>query len=144
TIIWWESFVGTCVGSTILFCGDGFGFPHTPTEWTFLTLKSVCGVFGTLFWTLALKLEEAGPVALVNRSAKVLLAFVMDLTILGVVISLVKGIGTLIVFLGTTSLGLLKWHEEKPESFRICRDRCLGCSCVSFKSKHPSNGIEMN
>ena len=95
----------------------GIGIPTTWKEILYLTLSGFTGVFGQICLTSALKIEEAGLVALA-RTADIIVAFVFQIVFVkDEIIHWTSYVGAVIVFIAVALTALRRWLRGKPGQF---------------------------
>lgn len=93
----------------------------TSAEWVYLFCNGLCGVFGQLFLTLALKIEEAGLVSLA-RTIDIVMAFLFEIVFLYEIPHWTSILGAVIICCVVCISGLRKWYYNKQESNKMLRD----------------------
>jgi drug/metabolite transporter (DMT)-like permease len=92
----------------------GIGLPKTMRDAFLLCCNGICGCCGLLLMTVAMKIEEAGPMALV-RSVDIVLAFLLQIAFLpDEVVHWTSLLGALLVCCSVLISGLRRWLKDKP------------------------------
>jgi len=73
--------------------------------------SGISGALDQLFITLALKLENAGPISVV-RALSVVISFIFSATILDEKILWTSFIGGALIFISIVILGISKWYQD--------------------------------
>ncbi|CAG2116965.1 unnamed protein product, partial [Medioppia subpectinata] len=117
-----------------------------------MNCHGLCGASDQLFITLALKLENAGPVAFV-RALSVVISFIFSITILNEKILVTRFIGGALIFASIIVMGVYKWRTDyKCDEKAAVSDECCpqnnnktysigGLSVVQVLSSVPSYRI---
>ena len=97
----------------VSFCtGESVVIPHSTFDWTMIVVNGICGVLGQLTLVVALKLEEAGLVA-VMRTFDIVIAFVYQALFLNQPIQWTSILGSVIVLCGCVAVSLKKYFDSK-------------------------------
>ncbi|XP_053204172.1 solute carrier family 35 member G1-like [Panonychus citri] len=115
-VVFWYSTFCVVAGTIVSFTNGTFTLPETLHDYGLLLLCGLTGLFGQGILTLALKIENAGPVSLA-RSIEIVMAFIYQVTILGESVSIYSGIGAIVLGIGVITVGLHKWYLSDPQQF---------------------------
>ncbi|KAI1290262.1 Solute carrier family 35 member G1 [Halotydeus destructor] len=125
-VIAWFSIISLVMGAIVLtlayFFLDQNHLIRLPTdftrnEWLLLLGNGLCGVFGQLCLTVALKLEEAGVVSLV-RTTDIIMAFIYQVAFLDEAVHWTSLVGAAIVMLAVVVSGVRRIRYERRERAR--------------------------
>ena len=94
------------------FSGVSVVIPHSTFDWTMIGVNGICGVLGQLTLVVALKLEEAGLVA-VMRTFDIVIAFLYQAMFLNQPIQWTSILGAVIVCSGCIVVSLKKYFDSK-------------------------------
>jgi drug/metabolite transporter (DMT)-like permease len=94
--------------------GEVIVTPHTSFDWMMIGVNGICGVLGQVTLVLALKLEEAGLVA-VMRTFDIVVAFLFQAAFLSQPIHWTSILGAVIVCSGCIAVSLKKYYDSKRE-----------------------------
>ncbi|CAG2114212.1 unnamed protein product [Medioppia subpectinata] len=123
-VIFWFSMETVCLGVVSLWVLDEYKWPSTGTVWLIIAMTGLCGASDQLFITLALKLENAGPVAVV-RALSVVISFIFSVTILNEKILVTSFIGGALIFASIIVMGVYKWRTDyKCDEKAVVSDEC--------------------
>lgn len=94
---------------------EGIGVPWTSKDIVLLLINGICGVFGQLGLTIALKIEEAGLVS-IARTSDILIAFIYQIAFLPEESHhlLTSIIGASIIAISVCLTGVRRWLHSKP------------------------------
>ncbi|XP_054164352.1 solute carrier family 35 member G1-like, partial [Oppia nitens] len=110
-VIFWFSLETVCLGLVALWLLDEFKWPSNATVWLVMCITGMCGASDQLFITMALKLENAAPVAVV-RALSVVISFIFSVTILDEPILLTSFLGGSLIFISIICTGIYKWYID--------------------------------
>ena len=82
-----------------------------------LILIGVLGFLGQISFTKAIQLEKATLIAVI-RTTDVIFGYILEIIIFGSVPTLLSILGSLLVIVGSSALGIKKWYDIKSESNR--------------------------
>lgn len=116
-VILWFSISATISSSIALYFIDQFVWPKDMKTWAWLVGIGFCGIGDQLFMTLAFKYESAGIVS-VSRTMTIVLAFIWDTLLLGVVVHWTSILGSILVTFAVVLLGISKTVEGK--NYQLC------------------------
>lgn len=133
-VIFWFSLITIVASCVVLAVVDGFSLPDDLNSYLLFLAIGLCGVFGQLLLTIALKIEDAGPVSLA-RTIDIVMAFIYQVNILDEQITLTSLIGALLICLCVILSALRKWYTAKPEIF----EKILPCLKSSEKNLDEKN-----
>lgn len=113
-IIFWLSFVCIALGSVILLATNGFSLPQSTDQYLLILGNGCCGVLAQFTLTVALKVENAGPVSLA-RTIDIVMAFIYQTTVLGEAFNWLSLGGAVLVISCVAFLAFEKYKEQNPE-----------------------------
>ncbi|KAI2809252.1 hypothetical protein BLOT_000399 [Blomia tropicalis] len=114
-VIFWFSITNVILGLFgLLFLGE-YQFPTESYCWILILLITLCTGLDQLFITLALKLENAGAVAVIQALC-VVLSFIFSILILQESIYWSSALGGLLIFFSVITLGLARMIQEFNQS----------------------------
>ncbi|CAG2104759.1 unnamed protein product [Medioppia subpectinata] len=102
-VIFWFSLETVCLGLISLYVLDEYKWPSTGTVWLIIAITAV--------QTLAFKLQNAGPVAVV-RALSVVISFIFSVTILNEKILVTSFIGGALIFASIIVMSVYKWRTN--------------------------------
>jgi len=97
---------------------DGLGYPTRMEDSLLVTGVGVTSSLAQIAFILAVKFEQAGPVALVKCS-DVVFAFLLQFIFYGVIPQCSSGVGAIIVFVGILIMVSRKWIVTFPEDSKV-------------------------
>ena len=92
--------------------------PKTFFDWMMVLVNGLCGVFGQMTLVIALKLEEAGLVA-VMRTFDIVVVFVYQAAFLDYSIHWTSIVGSVIISSGCIAVSLKKYFDSKTSRLEI-------------------------
>lgn len=112
------------------------GLPTTGTEIGLIFANGMMGVISQPLLTVALKIEEAGPISLA-RTIDVVMAFVYQALFLSEPVTTSSLLGAFIVSISVALTITRKWYKDDPETFvNWC------CCCVRDKDREEEKECE--
>lgn len=111
---------GSIENLTIVLLLPGLIVPQTVAEWGLIIGLAALTLFGQFAIILAMKAEQAGPVALV-RTFDVLFAFLFEILVWKKLPDMWSFIGATVIVLSVIFVGLRKWVRSFPRGHPIRR-----------------------
>lgn len=130
-VIFYFSSSGVVQSLLILLAIQDLKFPNNLRDVLLLLGLGAFTSLGQYFQTVALKIEEAGPVSMA-RTLDIVMSFVYQITLLNTPAFWTDLVGAGVVCLSVIIVGVHKWYNRRPELF----NSCLPCLAPKKKTNH--------
>ncbi|RWS00804.1 solute carrier family 35 member G1-like protein [Dinothrombium tinctorium] len=135
----WFSLATIAIGSLIVAFTDEFKMPEGIIEWTLIVLVGLCGIFGQISFALALKIEKAGPVSIV-QTCTIVIVLIYQLTFFHEPVTALSLVGALLIIISVVLTGL----KETLKSVDLVKNiKHITAPTISWNVNHSEDGVQM-
>ncbi|RWS03808.1 solute carrier family 35 member G1-like protein [Dinothrombium tinctorium] len=104
-IAFWFSILTIFLGTILVLCFDEVKMPKDAFQWFLIFLVGLCGILGQISFALALKIEKAGPVSIV-QSSNIVIVLIYQLTFFNEPVTLLSLVGAVLIGSSVVLTGL--------------------------------------
>lgn len=138
-VIFYFSSAGIVQSLLVLLAIQDLKFPNNTKDILLLLGLGAFTSLGQYFQTVALKIEQAGPVSMA-RTLDIVMSFVYQITLLNTPALWTDLVGAGIVCLSVIIVGIHKWYLKRPDLF----NSCLPCLAPTKQIKQERNYLNQN